>query len=542
MPIATVTVAAGGEHIRCRAGESTTCVFNVANKTGERLRISIRVMAEPPAKDSWFTIDGGNEHDLAPDVSDQITLRLKVPKDAAPGSSAFRVQVYSTADTEQSVDSPAVALEVPAPPGPTPEPGPEPKPAPDKRFPWWVVAVVAGVLVLGGVLAAVFWPRGIEVPDVVGLSLDGAKDAIAEVGLAVALPPSTAETDQQAPDTVLGQTPDPGAKVKKGSEIKLTVAVPAKADSESLCIASGLIKGGGWALLADLPPACAPAGELIFNLNNHTKTARVDVKPSGELFWVAGGADHGWISLDGVVLKPGEGGEALKLQNGWVNYAGAYRKARVARVGDLCVVSGLIKGGAWSTLAVLPEDCRPEKRLIFNLNNHVKTARVDVKPSGEILWVAGGKDYGWISLDGIVFETGKGGDPLALHNNWVNFGGEYREARVTRFDDLCIVSGLIKSGSWGSLAVLPEACRPAGRLIFNLNNHESTARVDVTANGEILWVTGGKNHGWISLSGIVFRRGKGDEPLLLLNNWKDFGGEYRPATVSEVSLRGRTPQ
>jgi hypothetical protein len=37
------------------------------------------------------------------------------------------------------------------------------------------------------------------------------------------------------------------------------------------------------------------------------------------------------------------------------------------------------------------------------LNNHAKTARVDVLKNGIIHWQAGGRDHGWISLTGIEF-------------------------------------------------------------------------------------------------------------------------------------------
>ena len=56
-------------------------------------------------------------------------------------------------------------------------------------------------------------------------------------------------------------------------------------------------------------------------------------------------------------------------------------------------------------LATLPPDCRPAGRLVFNLNNHVNTARVDVHPDGRVVWVAGGAGYQWISLSGIGFEA-----------------------------------------------------------------------------------------------------------------------------------------
>merc|ERR1712216_233128 len=68
-----------------------------------------------------------------------------------------------------------------------------------------------------------------------------------------------------------------------------------------------------------------------------------------------------------------------------------------------CVVSGLAKSGKWGNIATLPSSCRPSKRLIFNVNNHVKSARVDVQTSGVVSWIAGGKDHQWISLTGILF-------------------------------------------------------------------------------------------------------------------------------------------
>ena len=270
----------------------------------------------------------------------------------------------------------------------------------------------------------------------------------------------------------------------------------------NLCVVSGLIKNGGWGQLAILSENCRPKKQLIFNLNNHASTARVDVFPNGEIHWVAGGQDHAWISLDGVAFST-EDGEPLALTNGWSNYDAGYRAASVERVGNLCVVSGLIKSGSWGALAMLPEECRPSGRLIFNLNNHASTARVDVLPSGEIQWVAGGQDHAWISLSGITFAV-DGSSSLTLTNGWTPYSAGYRAPSLTREGTLCVVSGLIKGGNWSQLAMLPEECRPSGQLIFNLNNHARTARVDVLPNGEIKWVAGGQDHTWISLDGITF--------------------------------------
>ena len=71
----------------------------------------------------------------------------------------------------------------------------------------------------------------------------------------------------------------------------------------------------------------------------------------------------------------------------------------------MVTLGGLIKNGVWGKLAMLPPDYRPPKRIIFGVNNHAKTSRVDVFPTGEVRWVAGSKDYGWVSLAGISFQT-----------------------------------------------------------------------------------------------------------------------------------------
>merc|ERR1712028_201219 len=75
---------------------------------------------------------------------------------------------------------------------------------------------------------------------------------------------------------------------------------------------------------------------------------------------------------------------------------------------------------------------------------------------------------------------------------------------VTVHAGICSVSGTIKNGKWGHLLSLPPSCRPDKRLIFNLNNDDSTSRVDVQVDGRVLWVGGGKRHGHISLTGITF--------------------------------------
>lgn len=62
-------------------------------------------------------------------------------------------------------------------------------------------------------------------------------------------------------------------------------------------------------------------------------------------------------------------------------------------------------GRSWTTeIAQLPADCRPQARLVFDLNSHEDSVRVDVTPEGLIRQMAGAQGgKGWLSLSGISF-------------------------------------------------------------------------------------------------------------------------------------------
>jgi len=95
-------------------------------------------------------------------------------------------------------------------------------------------------------------------------------------------------------------------------------------------------------------------------------------------------------------------------------------------------------------------------------------------------------------------------DFLSSINGWIAYGGSWGGAESFVSGGLCTVSGLIKGSHWGHVATLPASCRPSKRLIFNLNNNQYTSRVDVTTDGKVHWVAGGRSHGWLSLTGITF--------------------------------------
>merc|ERR1711998_254432 len=94
------------------------------------------------------------------------------------------------------------------------------------------------------------------------------------------------------------------------------------------------------------------------------------------------------------------------LQNGWTGYGGDWGSPYFTIAGGRCYVEGLIHAahGWHNTIAILPASCRPKKRVMFDLNNHGNSARVDVDTNGVVSWHAGGRDHSWLSLSGMRFD------------------------------------------------------------------------------------------------------------------------------------------
>jgi len=230
----------------------------------------------------------------------------------------------------------------------------------------------------------------------------------------------------------------------------------------------------------------------------------------------------------------------LILFPGTTNYGHDYGEATYNKTTQgIVVITGLVKSKELGrALAQLPEGYRPDKKLVFNVNNNDTSARVDVFQNGKIMWINGNKchGYGNISLSGIKFYAGDEVEhTLPLKNDWVDYGGDYETPKYIKTNsNIVVVSGMAKDGGWGLIAHLPEGVRPKKRLVFNVNNNNSSCRIDVLPDGHIIWVNGGNNYGWISLSGIIFSTETGST-LTLTNCWKSYGVPYGNPTFDKTS-------
>jgi hypothetical protein len=125
-----------------RHAEFTVSVTNVS---GRPLRARLRLVATEPAKSDWFAVAGDAEREFALGATQAYAVQVRVPPEVAAGTYSVRCDAVAE-DQPQEVftQGPVVALTVPAPHA--------------GRFPWWIVAVAAAVIVVG-VVAAVLIAR-----------------------------------------------------------------------------------------------------------------------------------------------------------------------------------------------------------------------------------------------------------------------------------------------------------------------------------------------------------------------------------------------
>jgi beta-lactam-binding protein with PASTA domain len=221
-----VTVIPASQMVKASGEGLAEHAFSVSNITGAPLTVGLKVLVDPPAQEGWFIIGGAAERELAANETDQIVVKARLPAETAPGQYKLRLLVFSAERgraEEDFTEGPSVAVDLAAKIS-------APQAPPNGGFPWWIVAVAALVLVLGGTAAWWFWPRAVEVPPLTQLTRDEAVTKLEDLGLALG-GEHTKFTGEAAGGTVIGQTPEAGTDVEKGSAVNLvieaaSVAVP----------------------------------------------------------------------------------------------------------------------------------------------------------------------------------------------------------------------------------------------------------------------------------------------------------------------------
>ncbi len=189
-----------------RRGELAVSVTNV---TGRPIRARLHVVPVEPAKAEWFAVAGESERDFPLGATQAYAVVITVPPEVPEGTYSVRLDAAAEDEPQETFTTgPTVAVTV----------GPG---RPKKKFPWWIVAVIAAVLVIAAIVIFLLTRDGDqEVIDVTGLPATTAIQALQNADFTPE--PTTVPTTPCDPP-VATQDPVGGTKASGGSTVTLTL-------------------------------------------------------------------------------------------------------------------------------------------------------------------------------------------------------------------------------------------------------------------------------------------------------------------------------
>jgi hypothetical protein len=192
------------------ANRHAAATFTVFNASGQPIRGRARLFTTNSAMGPWLSLAGEGEQDLPVAGTAQYTVQIAPPASAPAGQYSFRLDMVDVEHPdERYTEGPAVTFEV--------------LPVTIKPFPWWILALAGGVIVVGVVVALLVWPRKVHMPQVLGLSLIDARSTVTAEGLQVGGTAIVSRNDV-TPGYVVASSPEADTIVTPGSTVVLVVA------------------------------------------------------------------------------------------------------------------------------------------------------------------------------------------------------------------------------------------------------------------------------------------------------------------------------
>lgn len=241
---------------------------------------------------------------------------------------------------------------------------------------------------------------------------------------------------------------------------------------------------------------------------------------------------------------------------GWSNYNNGYATIGYTKTkDDVVMLKGMITGGSTAPdvpICKLPPEYAPSTRLQFQNASNDAAGRLDVWPTGEVVFNTG--SAGWYSLDGANFVANTAPYPYVkltpLLNGWSNFGNNFSDAAST-LDGTGRVHtvGLIKGGTFTNdtpITTLPANQQPPQYQHFPARG-PAFNYMGIRQNGNINAKGIGPND-WYSIQSMFYPAAFNGWTVMgaLANGWVNFdstGTSYPKASYTKaadgiVTLKG----
>jgi hypothetical protein len=136
------SITAATETIPLDAQGRGSTTFTVSNTSGQIRRGRARLVPSDPGQASWLSVEGETERNFAADGTHQFAVRVAAPPGTPAGSYTFGLDMVSVENPDEEwSQGPKVRFEV-APSQPA-----------GKPFPWWILVLILGLLLVGGLVA-----------------------------------------------------------------------------------------------------------------------------------------------------------------------------------------------------------------------------------------------------------------------------------------------------------------------------------------------------------------------------------------------------
>jgi beta-lactam-binding protein with PASTA domain len=216
MPTRIFAITAARETVTLDNEGRAEVSFTASNTGPKPIAGQAKLVALGSAKAAWLSLDGEQERNFAKGEAHQLSVHIAVPPGTPVGKYSFRLNIISVENPDDEfTEGPSVSFEVKE---------LTVAQAPARKFPWWIVAVAAVVVLGAGIMTWLLIPQKVTMPDVVGRPY---KEAVNDLN-AVKLKPTAEEkvSGTQKPGIVIEQNPKAKEVVRVGTEVKLVVEVP----------------------------------------------------------------------------------------------------------------------------------------------------------------------------------------------------------------------------------------------------------------------------------------------------------------------------
>ena len=221
-----VTLPSGLSSVKLDSQGRATVQYTVKNVSARPIDGRAVLVSLPQTKPSsgcvekgWVKIDGKTDRHFDPDKEETFTIKIAVPPKSPAGTCTFRMDAVWVQQPDQGDPGGAIAFTVAETPPPPP-------------FKWWLIPVIAVVLIAIGVgVWLAVRGGGHKIPDLTGQTVPEADATLKAGGFALDSNVQTAESTAADSGKIVSQSPAPGQKASQGQTVQVTlgaqmVAVP----------------------------------------------------------------------------------------------------------------------------------------------------------------------------------------------------------------------------------------------------------------------------------------------------------------------------